>query len=99
MKFVRKKEHLSFDVTENCRRFDHWRFEVVNGIFPMVWITPWKNAARTALQSAGCILRKVSGKMADGRTPTVAPSLFLMLFCFENISTFFCSFDQKSSDV
>jgi hypothetical protein len=39
------------------------------------------------------------GKWQNGRRTTVAPSLFLTLFCFENIFTFFCSFDRKSSDV
>ncbi len=61
-------------------------FSVVNVAFPMVWRTPWKNAAGPACRrntKQPAEWEKVGDKMADEKTLTVAPSSFLIRIFWE----------------
>ena len=81
--------------SENRRRFVSRTFSVVNEVFPMVWRTPWKNAAGPACE------RNNARPTGKGRwdAATVAPSPFLITvvlgtntFVLKTFFNFFCSF-------
>ncbi len=61
-------------MSENRGRVEGRTFVVVNGVFPMVWITPWKNAARPART------KRPAGK---GRCSRYGSALSLRNICWE----------------